>query len=192
MRFFGSLRGDESAPSVTLCKGLEDPGAPLEEAAQVACKEGAFGQGAERSPRRGKAQHVHHVCAAEGIRKIMIVREGAECTTEHFIAKPHGAVESGDSTGEALPDAKVSRLPSDVLADLHQSGDASSDGALTGMPRGCDMRVDTASKVETALPRGGNEGVNLKSNHFDIIVGRGSHVTCRAATIGVYWRRGCS
>jgi|SRR5579864_2613300 len=100
--------------------------------------------------------------------KEMLVIKGAKLAFHHLIAKISGPIVFCDPAGVFQNEAKVPAFPSYLLPGANQPRRDSGNRLLTCPARGPCMQVDASSKIEAALQRSGDLGLELQVNHSSI------------------------
>jgi hypothetical protein len=91
--------------------------------------------------------------------------EAVKCTADLFILEQPWPLAARDPHGQPLLDAKVDRLPGDLVAGLQQSADLSADGALLRSACRASVHVDIPHKVEAQLSVRSDECLKVDRRH---------------------------
>ena len=97
----------------------------------------------------------------------MVGLHGAEDSACHGGLEVCGWVESGDLTGEVLPDAEMSSSPGDLVPEAGEAGGDTpgGDSLLAGVDVAKQMYLDAAGEIEAAFDGGCDNGDLLNADH---------------------------
>jgi hypothetical protein len=95
----------------------------------------------------------------------VIVRERAERTAHHHVAKLIGAIERLDPSPEPLPNAEVPTFELYFVAQLEQPVARSVRDTLAGVDERADVEVDVTSEIEANLKWSVDVRLNFQISH---------------------------
>ena len=132
----------------------------------MAPQEQRVGEPADESEGRLPFDDVTHQSRIPDPFEFVNVPEPPERAVDHFIDKPHGAVELGNASDKALPDAEVTPFKGDEVAALEQPVHSPRfNDALGGKRGGFRMNTDITRQIEAQLDGCIDCGFDHNSRH---------------------------